>query len=57
MVDIENRANLFKEKLMVGLYWPIVQSFFVGAGSSSLTNTQGSLDRVKSPSKLRIVNS
>jgi hypothetical protein len=57
MVDIEKRANLFKEKLMVGIYWPIVQSFFAGAGSSSLTNTQGSLDRVKSPSKLRIINS
>jgi hypothetical protein len=57
MLDIEKRANIFKEKLMVGLYWPIVQSFFVGAGSSSLTNTQGSLERVKSPSKLRIVNS
>jgi hypothetical protein len=57
MVDIENRANLFKEKLMVGLYWPIVQSFFAGAVSSSLTNTQDSSDRVKSPSRLKIVNS
>jgi hypothetical protein len=57
MSDIQNRADLFKEKLMVGIYWPIVQSFFGGAVSSSLTNTQGSSDRVKSPSKLRIVNS
>jgi hypothetical protein len=57
MLDIQKRADLFKDKLMVGIYWPIVQSFFVGAGSSSLTNTQGSSDRVKSPSKLRIVNS
>ena len=57
MADIQKRADLFKDKLMVGIYWPIVQSFFAGAGSSSLTNTQGSLDRVKSPSKLRIVNS
>lgn len=57
MADIENRANLFKEKLMVGLYWPIVQSFFAGAVSSSLTNTQDSSDRVKSPSRLKIVNS
>jgi hypothetical protein len=57
MADIQKRADLFKEKLMVGLYWPVVQSFFAGAASSSLTNTQGSSDRVKSPSKLRIVNS
>jgi len=57
MLDIQKRADLFKEKLMVGLYWPIVQSFFVGAGSSSLTNTQDSLDRVKSPSRFKIVNS
>ena len=57
MSDIQKRSDLFKEKLMVGIYWPIVQSFFAGAGSSSLTNTQGSSDRVKSPSKLRIVNS
>jgi hypothetical protein len=57
MLDIEKRASLFKDKLMVGIYWPIVQSFFAGAGSSSLTNTQASSDRVKSPSKLRIVNS
>ena len=57
MADIQKRADLFKEKLMVGLYWPIVQSFFVGAGSSSLTNTQDSLDRVKSPSRFKIVNS
>jgi hypothetical protein len=57
MIDIQKRADLFKEKLMVGIYWPIVQSFFGGAVSSSLTNTQASSDRVKSPSKLRIVNS
>ena len=57
MLDIQKRADLFKDKLMVGIYWPIVQSFFVGAVSSSSTNTQDSLDRVKSPSKLRIVNS
>ena len=57
MLDIQKRADLFKEKLMVGLYWPIVQSFFAGAVSSSLTNTQDSSDRVKSPSKLKIVNS
>ena len=57
MLDIQKRADLFKEKLMVGIYWPVVQSFFGGAVSSSLTNTQGSSDRVKSPSKLKIVNS
>ena len=57
MLDIQKRADLFKDKLMVGIYWPIVQSFFVGAVSSSSTNTQGSSVRVKSPSKLRIVNS
>jgi hypothetical protein len=57
MLDIQKRADLFKDKLMVGIYWPIVQSFFVGAGSSSLTNIQGSLDRVKSPSRFKIVNS
>lgn len=57
MLDIQKRADLFKDKLMVGIYWPIVQSFFVGAGSSSLTNTQDSLDQVKSPSRFKIVNS
>ena len=57
MLDIEKRANLFKDKLMVGIYWPVIQSFFGGAASSSLTNTQGSLDRVKSPSRFKIVNS
>lgn len=57
MADIQKRADLFKEKLMVGIYWPVVQSFFGGAVSSSLTNTLDSSDRVKSPSKLRIVNS
>jgi hypothetical protein len=57
MIDIQKRADLFKEKLMVGIYWPIVQSFFAGAVSSSLTNIQGSLDRIKSPSRLRIANS
>ena len=56
MADIQKRADLFKDKLMVGIYWPIVQSFFVGAGSSSLTNIQASSDRVKSPSKFKIVN-
>lgn len=55
--DIQKRAELFKEKLMVGDYWPIVQSFFYGAASSSLTNTQDSSDQPKSPSKLKIVSS
>jgi hypothetical protein len=57
MLDIEKRANLFKDKLMVGIYWPVIQSFFGGAASSSLTNTPDSLDRVKSPSRFKIVNS
>jgi hypothetical protein len=57
MADIQKRADLFKEKLMVGLYWPIVQSFFAGAVSSSLTNIQDSSDQVKSPSRFKIVNS
>ena len=57
MLDIEKRAELFKDKLMVGIYWPVVQSFFGGAVSSSLTNTPDSLDRVKSPSRFKIVNS
>lgn len=57
MIDIEKRASLFKEKLMVGIYWPIVQSFFVGAVSSSSTSTQGSSDQAKSPSRLKIVSS
>jgi hypothetical protein len=55
--DIQNRAELFKQKLMVGDYWPIVQSFFYGAASSSLINTPGSSDQLKNPSRLKIVNS
>jgi len=57
MLDIEKRAEMFKDKLMVGIYWPIVQSFFGGAVSSSLTNIQDSSDQVKSPSRFKIVNS
>lgn len=57
MADIQKRGEILKEKLMVGLYWPIVQSFFVGAASSSLTNTQDSSDQPKRVSKLKIVNS
>lgn len=55
--DIQKRAELFKEKLMVGDYWPIVQSFFYGAASSSSINTPDSSDQLKSPSRLKIVNS
>jgi hypothetical protein len=55
--DIQKRAELFKQKLMVGDYWPIVQSFFYGAGSSSLINTPDSSDQLKNPSRLKIVNS
>jgi len=55
--DIQNRAELFKEKLMVGDYWPIVQSFFYGAASSSSINTQDSSDQPKSLSRLKIVSS
>jgi hypothetical protein len=40
MIDIQNRADLFKEKLMVGDLWPIISSFFNGAATSSLTNMQ-----------------
>ncbi len=57
MFDIQKRAELFKEKLMVGDYWPLVQSFFYGAASSSLTNTQDSSDQPKSQSRLKILNS
>jgi hypothetical protein len=57
MLDIEKRAEMFKDKLMVGIYWPIVQSFFGGAVSSSLTNIQDSSDQVKSPSRFKIVSS
>jgi len=57
MLDIEKRAEIFKDKLMVGIYWPIVQSFFGGAVSSSLTNIQDSSDQVKSPSRFKIVSS
>jgi hypothetical protein len=57
IVDIQKRAELFKEKLMVGIYWPIVDSFFYGAASSSLTNMSDSLEQPKSPSKLKIINS
>lgn len=57
MLDIQKRADLFKEKLMVGIYWPIVQSFFVGAASSSSTSTLGSSDQAKSPSRFKIVSS
>jgi hypothetical protein len=55
--DIQKRAELFKEKLMVGDYWPIVQSFFYGAATSSLTNTQDSSGQPKSLSRLKIVSS
>jgi len=55
--NINDRAAIFLEKLMVGDYWPIVQSFFVGAASSSLNNTQASSDKPKNQSKLRIQNS
>jgi hypothetical protein len=57
MTDIQRRGEILKEKLMVGLYWPIVQSFFLGAVSSSLTNTQDSSDHPKRVSKFKIVNS
>lgn len=55
--DIQNRANLFKEKLMVDSLWPIVNNFFNGAALSSLKNTQDSSDHQKTLSKLRILNS
>lgn len=55
--DIQKRAELFKEKLMVGDYWPIVQSFFYGAATSSLISTQDSSDQPKSLSRLKIVSS
>ena len=57
MIDIQQRAVLFKEKLMVGDLWPIVDGFFNGAALSSLTNTQDSSDHQKTLSKLRILNS
>lgn len=57
MIDIQQRAVLFKEKLMVGDLWPIVDGFFNGAALSSLTNMQDSSDQPKSPSRLKIVSS
>lgn len=57
MIDIGNRAQLFKEKLMVGDLWPIVDGFFNGAALSSLTNTQDSSDQAKNQSRLKIVSS
>lgn len=57
MIDIQQRAVLFKEKLMVGDLWPIVDGFFYGAASSSLKNMQDSSDQPKSQSKLKILNS
>lgn len=55
MDNIMKRAELFKKKLMVGDYWPIVQSFFAGAVSSSLNNSPASSRQQKS--RLKIVNS
>lgn len=57
MMDINARAELFKEKLMVGDLWPIVNDFFSGAALSSLTNSQDSSGFPKSLSRLQIVNS
>lgn len=57
MIDIQQRAVLFKEKLMVGDLWPIVNAFFAGATTSSLINMQDSSDLPKSLSRLRILNS
>lgn len=57
MIDIQQRAVLFKEKLMVGDLWPIVDGFFNGAALSSLTNMQDSSDQPKSPSRLKIASS
>lgn len=55
MDNITARAELFKKKLMVGDYWPIVQSFFAGAVSSSLNNSEASSRQQKS--RLKIVSS
>lgn len=55
MDNIMKRAELFKKKLMVGDYWPIVQSFFAGAVSSSLNNSRASSRQQKS--RLKIVSS
>jgi hypothetical protein len=55
MDNIMKRAELFKKKLMVGDYWPIVQSFFAGAVSSSLNNSPASSRQQKS--RLKIVSS
>lgn len=57
MIDIQQRAVLFKEKLMVGDLWPIVDGFFYGAASSSLINMSDSSEQPKSQSKLKILNS
>jgi hypothetical protein len=57
IIDIQQRAVLFKEKLMVGDLWPVVDGFFVGATTSSLVNTQDFLDQPKNPSRLRIASS
>jgi len=55
MKNIQERANLFRDKMTVGQYWPIFNNFFSGAVSSSLKNTQGSSSQQKN--KLKIVNS
>lgn len=57
MIDIQQRAVLFKEKLMVGDLWPIVDGFFYGATTSFSKNMQDSSDQPKSQSKLKILNS
>ncbi len=57
MLDIQERANIFKDKLSVSVLWPIVDSFFNGAASFSLKNTQDSLNLPKVQSRLKIVNS
>jgi len=55
MKNIQQRADLFSDKMTVGQYWPVFNNFFVGAVSSSLKNTQVSSSQQKS--KLKIVNS
>jgi hypothetical protein len=55
MKDIQERAELFSNKMTVGQYWPVFNNFFVGAVSSSLKSTQASSSQQKN--KLKIVNS
>ena len=48
--DINNRAEIFRQKLTVAHYWPIVEGFFYSAEAFSLKNSQVYLALQKSKS-------